>query len=413
MAFLHCIAGLGLLALGCATPPAYSQTEAPTTALSSTANSLSMAVEAAWQRSAAARTLLARRDEIAAAVQAASTWTAAAPVLGLSERSDRWTGQTGQRETEISLSAPIWLPGQQSARWALAKASAEDLEAQIARLRLGIAGEVREHAWSVAETRAIHEEAKDRLSNIELLGQDVLRRVQAGDLAKTDGMLVEQETYAARAAVNAAAGRLNEARQRYLILTGMSAMPMLLPEPSERPAAEPHPRMIAARAALQRAQAIAGAAQARRNAPPTVALGMRNERDGTGLASQRTIAVSVQIPLGSATRNRPEEAAANTQIQTANAELAAAEAGLQADIALAIEQLALARQTIEFTRERVKHSRAHQQQIERAFRTGERGLAEALRARVIAHEAEASEVQHRVALGRALARLNQAKGLLP
>lgn len=55
----------------------------------------------------------------------------------------------------------------------------------------------------------------------------------------------------------------------------------------------------------------------------------------------------------------------------------------------------------------------HTQLIEKAFRLGERGLAELLRSEVLSHEADVAVNQQQIAVGLARARLNQAFGVIP
>ena len=116
------------LALALASPIALSQTGSP---------GLKAAVDAAWQRSPQARMLEARRDESVAGREARPSWIAGSPAVGLSQRSDRWTDRNGVRETDLSLSAPFWLPGQRIRSPGIGPDQRpDDLEAQIASARL-------------------------------------------------------------------------------------------------------------------------------------------------------------------------------------------------------------------------------------------------------------------------------------
>lgn len=391
-------------ALAFVAPTAFSQTVTP---------DLKAAVDAAWQRSPHARTLEARRDEMVAGHEAAQTWIAGSSSIGLSQRSDRWTDQNGVRETEVSLAAPIWLPGQKSARKALAQTSSSTLEAQIAYARLALAGEVRERLWGVAAARESLSEAQDHQKHLEALADEVMRRVKAGDLARTDGMLAQQEVLAAKAATSAAQAKLQEELARFRTLTGQSEIPVPQPEPVGKAIQEPHPRILATRAGLQSAQASLDVVSATRSDPPTIGVAMRRERDRPANPVSHSISIGVQIPLGTAARNRPLETAARTKIETATAEAAQAEATVRADVELARQQLAAAEQALEAASMRSALAQQHTQLIEKAFRLGERGLAELLRSQALAHEAEMSERQQRVALGLAHARLNQALGIMP
>ena len=393
-----------LAALAFAAPSAFSQAVAP---------DLKAAVEAAWQRSPQARMLEARRGEMLAGHEAAQTWIAGSPSIGLSERSDRWTDQNGARETEVSLSAPIWLPGQRSSREALAQTGSKALEAQIANARLTLAGEVRERLWAVAAAREALAEAQDHQYHLEALAEEVMRRVKAGDLARTDGMLARQEVLAAKTAVSAAQAKVQEELARYRTLTGQSEIPPPHPEPVGKASEELHPRILATQAALESAQASLGVVNRTRSDPPTVGVSMRRERDRPANPTSHSVSIGVQIPIGTAARNRPLEAAAQTKIATAAAEATQAETAIGADVELARQHLAAAEQALEAASARVALTREHTRLIEKAFRLGERGLAELLRSQALSHEAEVGERQQRVAVGLAHARLNQSLGIMP
>lgn len=374
---------------------------------------LAATLEAAWQRSPQARTLEARRAEAAAGREAAASWIAGSPAIGISERSDRWTDRTGVRETELSLSAPIWRPAQAAARREQARTGADDLEAQIANARLALAGEVRERLWAVAAARETLTEAKNRQRTLDATVDEVMRRVRAGDLARTDGMLAQQEALAGHSAVVEAQSRLQEALARFSILTGLPDIPAIEPEPAATSVVEPHPRLLAARASLEHARASLNVVDKTRHEPPTIGFTLQRERDGNTGDRASSVALAVKIPIGTAARIRPLETAAQTQIATASAELAQAEAMLRNDIELARQQLAAAQLAREAASSRAVIAREHMQLIDKAFRLGERGLVDMLRAQSVLYEAEVAERQQRVAVGLARARLNQALGITP
>jgi outer membrane protein TolC len=276
-----------------------------------------------------------------------------------------------------------------------------------------LAGEVRERLWEVAAAREAFNEARDHQSHLEAIAEEVVRRVKAGDLARIDTILAQQEVLAAKGAASMAQTRLQEALARYGMLTGQSEIPVAEPEPVGRAMRDPHPRMAAARMALQRSQASLNVVNRTRSEPPSVGLSMRREKESAASAPASSVAFVVQIPIGTSVRNRPLETAAQTQIASASAELAQAEAALQAEFELARQQLATAQQALEAASSRLALAREHTALIEKAFRLGERGLAELLRSQSQLHDAEFAESQQRVALGLAHARLNQALGIIP
>lgn len=373
---------------------------------------LHTAVESAWLRSVQGRTLEARQGEVDAARSAARSWIAGSPTLGLAQRSDRSTDNRDRRESEVSLAAPFWLPAQKAAREALAASSTDELSALALQARLAVAGEVRTRAWETAAATETLAERVDHLHHLKELAADVQRRVDGGELARTDGLLAQQEVLAADIAVAQAAAKAKAALARYRVLTGQAQLPHLEPEPLAGGAPD-NVRLSAARASERRAKAALRVAEASRSAPPSVGLSYRHEREDDLIGPSRSVGIALQIPLGSRARNGQVEALAQTQIATAAAEAAHAQASVDADLALAQEELASVRTTLASATARAATLREHTSLVEKAFSHGERGLAEVLRSRVMSHEADLAVRQQRIALGLAHAQLNQAQGILP
>lgn len=374
---------------------------------------LQQAVESAWRRAPAARTLEARQDEVLAARDSARSWLAANPALGVSRRSDRGASERGQRESEISIGSSFWLPGQKSAREALAARGGEEVAAHIGATRLAVAGVVRNRLWEAAAAQVGLQEKQDHLHHLEGLADEVERRVKAGDLARSDALLARQEVLAARVEVTQARTAHTEALARYRSTTGFASLPALEPEALHDTGASANPRLAAAQASEQRAHAALRLAAATRRAPPTVELALRREEERLLRAPVDSIGVRLQIPLGSAARNRGAEAQARTAIATAAAEAAEIQADADAGIEIARERLANARAALGAASERATALHEHTALFEKAFRAGERGLADLLRSRALTHEADVAVAQQHVALGLAHALLNQALGILP
>lgn len=104
-------------------------------------------VAAAWERSAAARATVARRELAQARRSAADGWMASPPSLTLLHTTDRPNRNDGARELEAELEVPLRTPGVRAAGAAAAEAEATALEGDLAAARLRIASEVREAIW--------------------------------------------------------------------------------------------------------------------------------------------------------------------------------------------------------------------------------------------------------------------------
>lgn len=378
-----------------------------------TGTTLKKAVEGAWQRAPAARTLDARQVEASAARDIARSWIASNPTLGLSQRADQGSSERDQRESEISVSSSFFMPGQKSAREALAARSSEEITAHLGAKRLAVAGLVRNHVWEAAAAQVRLSEKQDHLEHLEGLLDEVQQRVKAGDLARSDGLLAEQEVLSARIAVSDARTAALEALARYRVVTGLPDLPALEPEPLSESNVPANPRVAAAQASEQRAWAALRLATASRSAPPTIALSVRREDERLLQKPVNSIGVALQIPIGTVGRNRVAEAQAQTTVSTATAEAAEVQANADADLEIAKARVTNARVAIQTATARATALHEHTALFEKAFRQGEKGLADLLRSRALTHEADVAVAQQKVALGLAHAQLNQALGILP
>ncbi|MEM5427988.1 TolC family protein [Cupriavidus oxalaticus] len=368
----------------------------------------------AWERSVASRTTEGRRQEAAAGRIQADSLIAGPPTLGLLHRDDRWTEKRGLRESEVQLGVPIWMPGQRGARGDLADAQIAEAEAGATLAQLNVAAEVRERVWHLAAAHGERDVLARRAEVAASLRDDVRRRVAAGDLARTDLLLAQQDYLAAQGLVAESEARLVDARARLLQSTGTSALPARYDEaPAVVVDPAVHPRLAAAQRTVDRNERQLGYLRKSRRDAPEVGVLYRNDRAGGGMPSDQTIGLFVKIPFATDARNLPRETAAQTELMTARAELERAERNLHSDIDTAKAALALAEQQLALTEERSATLSERAALLRKTFNLGEIGLPEVLRAQNQALEAEADLVRQRARRGLAVAALNQAFGVLP
>ncbi|WP_265921161.1 TolC family protein [Cupriavidus nantongensis] len=374
--------------------------------------------DAAWERSVAFQATEGRRLEAAASRVQADSLIAGPPTLGLLHRDDRWTERRGLRESEVQLGVPVWLPGQRAARGELADAHATEAEAGAALARLNLAAEVRERVWQLAAVEGEREVMRRRAGIAASLRDDVRRRVNAGDLARTDLLLAQQDDLAAQGLLADSEARVVEAKARLLQVTGVSALPSRYDE-TAAPAADPaahaasHPRLQAVQQAVLRSERQLGYLRKSRRDPPEVGVMYRNDRAGGGMPGDQTVGLFVRIPFATDARNLPRETAAQTELMTARAELERTERIVRAEIDAAQAALRLAEQQLGLTQERSAALSERAALLRKTFNAGEIGLPEVLRAQNQALEAEADLARQRARRGIAIATLNQALGVLP
>ncbi|WP_169207241.1 TolC family protein [Aromatoleum petrolei] len=388
------------------------------TPLLADAQTLHEVVNAAYARDPRLLAAEAKGEEVRAGRLQADALLAGPPALAIGQRTDRPLDNAGKREFEVELSAPLWLPGQRGAQQALVSAEEAENELEVAALRLELAGELREAIWTVRLAEGERQLAVDRADTARKLEAEVARRVSAGDLARSDLLLAQGERLAGEQAALEAENRTVQARRRYALLTGFAALPVDVDEPrreadSQAGAAPIHPRIDAARRALARAHAKLQAVQAESRDAPELTVQYQRGRDDFDSPTRDNVRVGIRIPFGTDARNRPLVAAANTEIVKADADLRVAEATVAAELNEARAALANAERASALAEQRHVAAAENLKLTRKGFDLGELPLAQLLRAQAQAQEAESARTLQKTALAQAVARLNQAQGLLP
>lgn len=378
------------------------------------ATSLRTVLDQAWENSPQAQTLEARRAESDAQTVAANSLLPGAPAVILGHRGDQLNSNAGKREWEAGIAMPIWLPGQRDARQRQAQAGKDGLEANIRALRLKLAGELREAIWQVRQAEAQTQLDEERALTAKKLAEDVAKRVLAGELAKTDLNLAQNEWRTAQAAVLHSRNRQRQAQQAYATLTGMTALPDDVPEVAQaKPLPDDHPVLEEARQAIEVAQAQVRVATNSRRDSPEVELSTRRERGNLNDPYASTVAISLRLPLSTDARNLPRSSAAQTALTGAHSEYARVRLTLEYHGQQAEQALQAADQVLDLAQQQRAAARENLDLIQKSFNLGESDLFTLLRARAASFEAEQSYNQQEIAQALASARLNQAQGVLP
>jgi outer membrane protein TolC len=206
------------------------------------------------------------------------------------------------------------------------------------------------------------------------------------------------------------------AQARWFALTGLTAPPLLdesAPPAVAGDALDSHPEVRLASARTEAARQRLSLMRSSRSEAPELTLGMKQEVASRGESAGYSMLVGVRIPLGTADRNRPLEAAALAELDVAQAteretrDRLAAERG---SMRTAVEQ---AERQVSAERERAALLRERAQLIETSFRAGETPLPDLLRALAASSQADAGLARQQTALELARARFKQTIGLLP
>ena len=386
---------------------------------------LSQVFEQAWQRHPAFQSLSDRRAASDASRQAAQAWTAQAPSLDVRTQDDRIGSDRGAREWEAGVVLPLWLPGQRARAQQLAEVEAMAVDAHTAQARLALAGQVREAWWAWHRANAELTLAEARVGHAQALLTDIQRRVQAGDLARSDQHQADGLLASAVASQAQAQAQRSQAWQMLAawvpgqgLRETTSAAPAQIeataPAVSEQALdIEAHPlvTVLAVQAKVARQSAELAATQVRAN--PELTLGTVQGRDQRGEGYQRALTLGLKLPLGSSPAQSAQAARARADASEIEAQLALVRIQVEQSVAGARTRLMLARTLQEATHKRARLAKENQAFFDKSFRLGETDLPTRLRIDLEAQEAERQDVLARIEVSAATSALRQAEGLLP
>lgn len=337
------------------------------------------------------------------------------PSYNITYRSDQLDSNQGYREFEGSLDFPIWMSGQKNARYKLGSSIASRAKAEQKLLAWEISGVVLEKAWALRIAQMEVEQARVQQQSAKKLETDVKRRVQAGEIARADLLLAQQNTAQANVVFHHANAEVAKAMAAWKAYTGFSQLPTDLLKHSQIKKTDhaQHPHVIASQARIAAARASREDVRKQRRDNPTLSLYAKRDRGIDIDPYNNSIGVGVSVPFGTKTSSAPQLAEANANVVTLQAEEAKRERehGMKTSqaklvVQSAIKSLALAKQQNQLAQNRWKLS-------QRAFELGESDLFQLIRAREQADLQARAVKRSQLELSLAQARLNHILGAMP
>ena len=407
--------------------------------------SWAQALDAAWARSAESAAAAAAVQSAGAEQAAARAWLPGAPVLEVGWRTDQLNRNAGARESELGVALPLWLPGQRQASAQQAEAAAAVAQASASAQRLQLAQALLEAAATVQQQRLALAQQAAEVEALQRLAADMQRLLAAGERARTDSLAAQAELLQAQALLQQARSALQSAELHWQGLTGLSAVPALealqlqaaagaatvepvargaesaaaaaaaaaAPAPSRAAALAQHPLLHEALARSQWAQRQLALVERSRRAAPELQTRWVQQVEARGAAATQSLGLTLRIPLHSPAQHTPQLFAAQGAYAQAQARQQELERQLQAQWAQQHAALTGLQPQIAHAAERVGQLRERAALIEKSFRSGETALADWLRTRAAASEAESALQALRLQQQIAQARLQLSLGNLP
>lgn len=337
-----------------------------------------------------------------------------APAIGFYHQNDTLGRGRNERDFMAELELPIWLPKQKQARMDVALAGDKSYATSQTALQMRVAGQVRDSLWDIALNQELVNAAEEALATQQSLLQDIQRKVQHGELAKTDAMLAQQALLEVEKQSVTARAELMHAHFRYQQITGLQAMPAVFEEVlSSRTDFMASPLWLDSEAHVELAQQQRALARIERRENPQVILNARNSQGAFDAAYNQSVGVRVRIPLDSPVRGASIEA--ESEVLAANALMQREQLRLTLQQALHEAEHNLETYQQQLTLDAQHAALADQQAVlaRKAFQLGETDVAALLRVQAQALSVKRKWKVDQIQYKWAVARYNQAVGELP
>ena len=373
--------------------------------------------EHAWARQPEAQSAALRREAAQAARNSASSWTAEPVALELSTKTDRPGSNQGNREVDIGVAMPLWLPGERARKAALGDAEAKAADSRRLAAQLQLAAPVREAWWALQRAQAEMGLAQDRLQNAQRLAADVARRFKAGDMSRADQTQADSAVAQAEAALAEATGARDVA-QAALAAWGsnLALTDGAEPESEALPAVglpTDHPAVADWQDQAEVARRAADLAAVQTRANPELTVGATRGREQAGERYLQSFTVGVRVPLGGGDRSRAKELAARADALDAEVRARVERDRLTAEVAAASARVKATQAQREAMARHAALARDTRGFVDKAFRLGEADWPTRLRVELEAVQAERQLARARIDAAAAVSTLRQALGLLP
>ncbi|MEI7995631.1 MAG: TolC family protein [Methylococcaceae bacterium] len=349
--------------------------------------------------------------------------------VAISERSKSWTAGSAQAilgyQTIASfrlnygtanVQVPLWNFGQRDAEDKLANQAETSAELQAVAIKLRVAGLVRIALWNMALAKIRYAQAQAELDIYGRLLDTIKRRVESGDLPRSDELLAQSELLQKRSVFTIAEAELMHARKRYTSITQTTKVPGVYEEKLVplREIEQNHPSLIAVNSQIERKQAQVNATKLIGSGQTSVVAGLLSD-EGNDYRSNKAefFNVGVSIPFGGSAHIQPHIAALNVELNKLIAERELLYRDLELAHHEAEHNLEVNRVELGTANEQKKVSEQLLTMTQLSFSVGEINLLDLLKIQSRAQQAILYANERAVMLQRDKALYNQAVGVMP
>jgi outer membrane protein, heavy metal efflux system len=337
-----------------------------------------------------------------------------APEVGVMYMSDEPGSQDGYREYEATLALPVWRFGEKSASQQLSEDMLAQADSEHAAMKWQAASEVLDSVWSLREAESEQALAMKQWESARALEANIKKRLDAGEVARADWLLAQQETASREEKYRLAHLHYSQAMTLWEGLTGLNQLPSDLDsiERVEKTSLEDHPLYLNSEQMLSVARSHSKRERKSLQSSPVVTLYAKRERGLELEPWNDSMGVQYTLPIGK-THVSTDLAKAEMAVTEAMVELSNLQRSLQYQHRKATVELNQIESALELARRVDELARTRVDVSERAFQMGEMELFLLMQARqdadIAANNLEKILIKHK----RAISLYNLSLGVLP
>ncbi len=359
--------------------------------------------------------LQSMKEEAAALEQRGNSWLSGSPDVSFQYEGEQPGEDVGFYAYQTEFNLPLWRWNQRNSGQNLAKKAAGNTENYTQALHFQIVGLVRESLWDQALQETRWTLAKDILKVADRLVVSVKRRVELGDLARSDLLLAQRYQLEKRSKVNQAEAEMMHARKRYSSLTGLKSKPAVYEEKKSKIVgiSSEHPALLLANSEITVKMAELKWLQTAGSGSPVLSVGLTRWRDQKNEPITDGFNAKITLPFGGSTHAAPGIAAANRSLTEAQARHKAFLRNLNLEFHEATHSLEIDETELEIAKQAKVIAEDYLRLSRIGFDAGEIRLFDLLNIEAEAHTTIGNAKQRAIMLKRDIARYNQTVGELP
>ncbi len=357
----------------------------------------------------------ARKQEANALQQRGDSWLAGAPNISVSYLDDSSANNTGLREMIAQIQVPLWNWGQREAGLAVAKQAHHATKKLSSAIRLDVTGLVRNALWNMNLEQLRYQQARSIQEISAKLLAKIKRRVDLGDLPRSDFLLAKSDYLQKRSLLTQAEAKMMHTRKTYISLTQSTEVPADFKETQSTLITIPknHPKLLAINALVQRKQAELNWVKSAGSGQPSITIGGKSQRDTKNSNDIESINLQITIPFGGAAKLAPRIATANLALTQALIQQARLQRLLETQFHEAKHLLEITLTELKIANELKQIAKAHLKMIRLSFSAGEINLIDLLKIQARSNNATRLAKEREILRQKYIALYNQAVGVQP